>query len=96
MDQATAITVVACTTPDEKKVELRIEATGLVLSGAVNAVLPFQHIATYEGCRVNDVGPQWELKIAFVSWRMYLFGKTVTRHVLRLVVPEVSDSLFCM
>ena len=89
MDQGGAPTVVSCTTPDDKKVELRIEATGLVFSGAVNLVLPFQFIATYEGCRVDDVGPQWELRVSFVSWRLYLFGKTVTRHVFRMVLPEV-------
>jgi hypothetical protein len=90
MEQAGVPAVIACTTPDDKKVELRLEPTGLVLSGAVKAELPFQYIATYECSRVKDVGPQWELKIAFVSWRMYLFGKTVTNHVLRLTVLEVS------
>jgi hypothetical protein len=91
MEQGGVPAVIACTTADDKKVELRLEPTGLVLSGAVKAELPFQYIATYECSRVKDVGPQWELRIAFVSWRMHLFGKTVTNHVLRLTVPEVSE-----
>lgn len=55
-------------------------------------VIPFESVASYEAARWEGVGPDWGLKVVAVTWRMYLWGKTVTPHVVRLRANEGEDA----
>ncbi len=80
------------TASGEKKVRLTLDDNSVTLSGAIAAAMPFEYIVSYEGARVGDVGPAWEIKFGVASWRMYLFAKSITTHTVRLVAPEGFDA----